>query len=60
MNGPLLPREQTGNFLEELMIRRNRLVQVCVLYLALSGFASAQNSNSGDIRGTVTDSTGAL
>src|ERR1700722_10276220 len=42
------------------MIRRNRLVQVCVLYLALSGFASAQNSNSGDIRGTVTDSTGAL
>src|SRR6202034_3379211 len=42
------------------MIRRNRLVQVCALYLTLSGFAFAQNSNSGDIRGTVTDSTGAL
>jgi hypothetical protein len=42
------------------MIRRNWLVLVCALYVALSGFASAQNSNSGDIRGTVTDSTGAL
>ena len=42
------------------MIRRNWLVVVCALYLALSGSAFAQNSNSGDIRGTVTDSTGAL
>jgi hypothetical protein len=41
------------------MIRRN-YVLVCAFYLALSGFAFAQNSNSGDIRGTVTDSTGAL
>jgi hypothetical protein len=47
-------------FLEETMIRRNWLVLVCALYLALSGFASAQNSNSGDIRGTVTDPSGAL
>src|ERR1700719_2122177 len=42
------------------MIRRNWLVLVCALYLALSGFTAAQNSSSGDIRGTVTDSSGAL
>jgi hypothetical protein len=41
------------------VIRRN-YVLVCAFYLGLSGLASAQNSNSGDIRGTVTDSTGAL
>ncbi|MGA9062840.1 MAG: carboxypeptidase regulatory-like domain-containing protein [Terracidiphilus sp.] len=44
-----------------MMIRHSWAVVVCALSLALfSGFAYAQNSNSGDIRGTVTDSSGAL
>ncbi len=42
------------------MIRRRWILVLCGLALGLAGFARAQNSNSGDIRGTVTDSSGAL
>jgi hypothetical protein len=42
------------------MTRRSWTGIVCALALCLAGSIHAQNSNSGDIRGTVTDATGAL
>ncbi|MGC1463237.1 MAG: carboxypeptidase-like regulatory domain-containing protein, partial [Terracidiphilus sp.] len=40
------------------MTKRSWMVVLCGLALGLASSASAQNSNSGDIRGTLTDSTG--
>ena len=42
------------------MIRRRWILVLCGLALGLASSARAQNSNSGDIRGTVTDSSGAV
>ena len=42
------------------MTKRIWMVMLCGLALCLASSARAQNSNSGDIRGTVTDSTGAV
>jgi hypothetical protein len=42
------------------MIRQSRILMLCGLVLGLASFARAQNSNSGDIRGTVTDVSGAV
>ncbi len=42
------------------MTRRNWIVVFCGLGLGWAGLVHAQNSNSGDIRGTVTDSSGAV
>ena len=42
------------------MTKRSWTVMLCGLALGLASSVCAQNSNSGDIRGTVTDSTGAL
>jgi hypothetical protein len=40
------------------MTRRSWMLMLCGLALGLASSARAQNSNSGDIRGTVTDSSG--
>jgi len=40
------------------MTRRSWMVMLCGLALGLASSARAQNSNSGDIRGTVADSSG--
>src|SRR6266478_1103752 len=37
-----------------------RVLSVIVLFSCIAGFGLAQNTNSGDIRGTVTDATGAV
>src|ERR1700682_2093739 len=37
-----------------------RLLSVVLLLCSMVGFGLAQNTNSGDIRGTVTDATGAV
>ena len=37
-----------------------RVLSVAVLLCSIAGFGRAQNTNSGDIRGTVTDATGAV
>ena len=42
------------------MTKRSWMVMLCGLALGLASSVRAQNSNSGDIRGTVTDSSGAL
>ncbi len=42
------------------MTKRSWMVILCGLALGLASSARAQNSNSGDIRGTVTDSSGAV
>ena len=42
------------------MIRRSWTLMLCGLALGLAGSVRAQNSNSGDIRGTVTDTSGAV
>jgi hypothetical protein len=42
------------------MMRRSWMLMLCGLALGLAGSVHAQNSNSGDIRGTVTDSSGAV
>jgi Carboxypeptidase regulatory-like domain len=41
------------------MMKRSWMLMLCGLALGLAGSVHAQNSNSGDIRGTVTDSSGA-
>ena len=41
------------------MMKRSWMLMLCGLALGLAGSVRAQNSNSGDIRGTVTDSSGA-
>ena len=38
----------------------SRVLSVIVLFSCIAGFGVAQNTNSGDIRGTVTDATGAV
>jgi len=38
----------------------SRALLVAALSLCMAGFGLAQNTNSGDIRGTVTDATGAV
>src|SRR5580692_12509050 len=40
------------------MTRRSWMVMICGLVVVMAGVVRAQNSNSGDIRGTVTDSSG--
>jgi hypothetical protein len=40
------------------MTRRSWMVMICGLVVVTAGVVRAQNSNSGDIRGTVTDSSG--
>jgi carboxypeptidase family protein len=42
------------------MTKRNWMVILCGLALGLASSVLAQNSNSGDIRGTVTDTSGAV
>ncbi len=42
------------------MIRRSWMLTLCGLALGLASSVLAQNSNSGDIRGTVTDPSGAV
>jgi hypothetical protein len=42
------------------MTKQSWIVMLCGLALGLSSLVRAQNSNSGDIRGTVTDSSGAV
>jgi hypothetical protein len=42
------------------MFRRSWILVLCGLVLGSAGSARAQNSNAGDIRGTVTDSSGAV
>ncbi len=42
------------------MIRRSWMLMFCGLALGLASSVCAQNSNSGDIRGTVTDTSGAV
>ena len=42
------------------MTKRSWMAMLCGLALSLASSVLAQNSNSGDIRGTVTDSSGAL
>src|SRR5580698_4189752 len=42
------------------MIRKSSILILCGLALGLASSVRAQNSNSGDIRGTVTDSSGAV
>ena len=42
------------------MTKRSWMVMLCGLALGWSSSICAQNSNSGDIRGTVTDSSGAV
>jgi hypothetical protein len=42
------------------MIKRSWMLMFCGLALGLASSVCAQNSNSGDIRGTVTDSSGAV
>ena len=42
------------------MTKRSWMVMLCGLALGLASSVRAQNSNSGDIRGTVTDSSGAV
>src|SRR6201998_4981527 len=41
-------------------MRRSWMLMLCGLALGLAGSVHAQNSKSGDIRGTVTDSSGAV
>src|SRR5215469_9256196 len=41
-------------------MRRNRCLNALAFVVCLSGLALAQNTNSGDIRGTVTDTSGAV
>jgi hypothetical protein len=43
-----------------MMIKRSWRLMFCGFALGLASSVGAQNSNSGDIRGTVTDSSGAL
>src|SRR5437016_3247064 len=38
----------------------DRVLSVILLFSCIAGFGLAQNTNSGDIRGTVTDATGAV
>jgi hypothetical protein len=42
------------------VIARSWMLMLCGLVLGTAGLVHAQNSNSGDIRGTVTDATGAV
>src|SRR5215475_12395197 len=41
-------------------MRRNRCLSALAFVIALASLAPAQNTNSGDIRGTVTDASGAV
>ena len=43
-----------------MMVRASRFVVACCLLTGATGLCLAQNTSSGDIRGTVTDASGAV
>jgi hypothetical protein len=43
-----------------LWLAADRVLWAAILIICMAGFGLAQNTNSGDIRGTVTDASGAV
>jgi hypothetical protein len=52
--------EAPGGWLIRLLPAVARILPAAFLIICMAGFGLAQNTNSGDIRGTVTDATGAV
>jgi hypothetical protein len=55
-----LKTEAPGGWLIRLLAAVARILPAAFLIICMAGFGLAQNTNSGDIRGTVTDATGAV
>src|ERR1700735_1914193 len=54
------PKMRTGSRSPKILAASMQMLPLVFLVLCLAGSGRAQNSNAGDIRGTVTDATGAM